>query len=289
MAERTKANIPPEKPPDKSGEKKIFNLHLVSDSTGETLNHMARACIAQFEGVEAEKHYWSLIKNDMQMDIVLSGIEQNPGLVLFTVIHEDLRRKLTDHCRRLQLPCVGALEPVLTALSSYLGLAAAHKAGRQHALDTDYYARIEAMEFALACDDGQGLDKIYRAEVILLGVSRTSKTPTCLYLANRGIFAANIPVVRGVAPPEILKELSTPLVVGLTREAGSLVDIRRNRLQFLHETRDTVYINPEEVEEEVRQARRLFTQHHWPVIDVTRRSIEETAAEIMILLKGKKK
>lgn len=280
MAGDTVKDIPPER--------KKFNLHLVSDSTGETLNHMARACIAQFEGMEAERHYWSLIRNDMQMDIVLKGIEQNPGLVLFTVIHEDLRRKLVDHCRRLQLPCVGALDPVLTALSSYLGLAAAHKAGRQHALDTDYYARIEAMEFALACDDGQGLDKIYRAEVIVVGVSRTSKTPTCLYLANRGIFAANVPVVKGVELPGILRELSTPLIVGLTREPGSLIDIRRNRLHFLHETRDTFYISPEDVEEEVRQARRIFSKNSWPVIDVTRRSIEETAAEIMILLNRKK-
>jgi regulator of PEP synthase PpsR (kinase-PPPase family) len=265
-----------------------FNLHLVSDSTGETLNHVARACIAQFDDIKPERHYWSLIRHETQMDIVLEGIKNKPGVVIFTIIHDHLRRRLIDHCRGLQLPCIPVLEPTLNALSSYIGHTPRAEVGRQHALDTDYYARIEAMEFALACDDGQGLDKIYKAQVILVGVSRTSKTPTCLYLANRGIFVANIPIVRGVPLPSVLDELSTPLIVGLTREPTSLIDIRRNRLHFLHETRETDYIDPEGVEEEVREARKLFTKKNWPTIDVTRRSIEETSAEILILLNKKK-
>ena len=267
-----------------SEEKKKYHLHLVSDSTGETLNHVARACIAQFEDVETDQHIWSLVRHERQMDMVLEGITQNPGIVLFTVIHEGPRRKLLDHCRGLQLPCIPVLEPTLSALSSYMGETARAQPGRQHVLDTDYYARIEAMEFALACDDGQGLDKLHNAEVILLGVSRTSKTPTCLYLANRGIFAANIPLVKDVAVPDVLADLSTHLIVGLTRDPGSLVDIRRNRLRFLNEGSETNYVNEDAVEEEVLQARRLYTKRGWPVIDVSRRSIEETSAEIMILL-----
>lgn len=269
-------------------QKKVFHLHLVSDSTGETLNHVARACVAQFEDMEADQHIWSLIRHERQMDMVLEGISQKPGIVLFTVIHEGPRRKLLEHCRALQIPCIPVLEPVLGALSAYLGETARKEAGRQHMLDTDYYARIEAMEFALACDDGQGLDKLYKADVILLGVSRTSKTPTCLYLANRGIFAANIPLVKDVEPPEVLQDLSTPLIIGLTRDAGSLIDIRRNRLRFLHETGETDYINEDAVEEEVLQARRLYSKRGWPVIDVSRRSIEETSAEILILLNKKR-
>lgn len=272
---------------EKNG-KRYFNLHLISDSTGETLNHVARACLAQFGDVEPEQHIWSLIRHERQMDMVLEGITQNPGLVLFTVIHEGPRRKLIDHCRALQLPCVPVLEPTLGALSSYLGEAAHAQPGRQHTLDTDYYMRIEAMEFALACDDGQGLDKLHKADVILLGVSRTSKTPTCLYLANRGICAANIPLVKDMELPHVLNELSTPLILGLTRDAGSLVDIRRNRLRFLHEASETDYTSEDAVEEEVVQARRLFTKRGWPVIDVSRRSIEETSAEILILLNKKK-
>lgn len=271
-----------------SKEKRFFHLHLVSDSTGETLNHVARACVAQFEDVEADQHIWSLIRHERQMDMVLEGITQQPGIVLFTVIHEGPRRKLLDHCRTLQIPCIPVLEPVLSGLSAYLGETARKQPGRQHTLDTDYYARIEAMEFALACDDGQGLDKLYKADIILLGVSRTSKTPTCLYLANRGVFAANIPLVKDVEPPDVLHDLSTPLIVGLTRDAGSLIDIRRNRLRFLHETGETDYINEDAVEEEILQARKLYSKRGWPVIDVTRRSIEETSAEILILLNKKR-
>lgn len=268
--------------------KRFFNLHLVSDSTGETLNHVARACVAQFEDAEADQHIWSLIRHERQMDMVLEGITQKPGIVLFTVIHELPRRKLLEHCRNLQLPCIPVLEPTLGALSAFLGETARKQPGRQHTLDTDYYTRIEAMEFALACDDGQGHDKLYKADVILLGVSRTSKTPTCLYLANRGVFAANIPLVKDVDPPDVLRDLSTPLIVGLTRDAGSLIDIRRNRLRFLHETGETDYINQDAVEEEIMQARRLYTKRGWPVIDVSRRSIEETSAEILILLNKKR-
>lgn len=265
-----------------TSDKKIFDLHLVSDSTGETLNHVARACVAQFDGIEADEHIWSLIRSERQMALVCEGIKARPGMVIFTVINEELRQQLTDCCRALKVPCVPVLEPVLAGLSHYLGTTARKVAGRQHALDQDYYARIEAMEFALACDDGQSADKLYKADIILLGVSRTSKTPTCMYLANRGLFAANIPIVKGVDLPPELFELTTPLIVGLTRDPVTLVDIRRNRLRVMQETRSTSYVDSEAVEEEVAFAKRLCHKHGWPLLDVTRRSIEETAAEILI-------
>lgn len=264
-----------------------YNVHLVSDSTGETLTHVARACIAQFEHREVESHNWSLIRTQGQMAMVCDGIAQLPGVVLFTVINDKLRQQLVEHCRLLNVAAIPVLEPVLMALSNYLGEAAQRQPGRQHVLDHDYYTRIAAMEFALACDDGQGLDKLYKADVILLGVSRTSKTPTCLYLANRALFSANIPIVPGVEPPDALFTLQQPLIVMLTRDPASLVDIRKNRLRFLNEAKDTSYVDREQVEDEVAHARRLAAKHGWPVIDVTRRSIEETAAEIMIQLNRK--
>lgn len=264
--------------------KRIFNLHLVSDSTGETLSHVARACHVQFEGVEADHHIWSLIRHDRQLDMVLQNIKEKPGIVLFTLMNDEHRSRLVDVCRSLAIPFVPVMEPALSAFSSYLGQAARSQPGRQHALDTDYYSRIEAMEFSLACDDGQGLDKLYKADVILVGVSRTSKTPTCLYLANRGIFAANVPLVHGIDPPDVLFTLKKPLIIGLTREAQSLADIRKNRLKQLHENEETSYTEDEAVIEEVRAARKLMNARGWPLIDVTRRSIEETAAEILNLL-----
>ncbi len=267
-----------------NNEMKLFDLHLVSDSTGETLNYVASACVAQFDGIDAEHHHWSLIRTEGQMRMVCDSITARPGAVLFTVINDNLRQMLIDHCRSLKVPCIPAVEHVLSGLSHFWGVTAKQMPGRQHILDKDYYQRIEAMEFALACDDGQGLDKIHKADVVIIGVSRTSKSPTCLYLANRSLFAANIPIVAGVDLPQVLFELSTPLIVGLTRDPASLVDIRRNRLRFLNETTETPYIDIDSVAEEVKQARKICQQHNWPLIDVSRRSIEETAAEIMIQL-----
>jgi regulator of PEP synthase PpsR (kinase-PPPase family) len=263
-----------------------LNLHLISDSTGETLNHVARACTAQFEGAKVVQHVWSLIRSDRQMDMVRDALDRAPGVVLYTIIQEPLRNQLLSHCRAKGITAIPVLDPILAALQQALGRTAEHKPGRQHVLDQDYYKRIEAMEFALACDDGQGTDKLDKAEVILIGVSRTSKTPTCLYLANRGVFTGNIPLV-GAPLPEYLFTNKNILIVGLTRDAASLVDIRRNRLRSLNEDLETTYTERETVEKEVREARQLFAQHNWPVIDVSRRSIEETAAEILTMLSVK--
>ena len=261
-----------------------FHLHLVSDATGETINSVARACLVQFEGTEPIEHTWSLIRTPGQMEKVLGAIGANPGPVLFTMVNEQLRTLLQDGCRRLQVPCIPVLDPVIGALGNYLGMQSSGRPGRQHELDAEYFSRIDAMSFALSHDDGQLSHEYDDADVILVGVSRTSKTPTCIYLANRGIKAANVPIVPGFPIPLELGVARRALIVGLTKDPAQLVQIRRNRLQMLAHSEASDYVDPEVVRREVVAARRLCTEHGWPVIDVTRRSIEETAATIIQML-----
>jgi len=258
----------------------------VSDATGETIHSVARACLAQFEGVEAEEHNWTLVRTPGQVQKILVNIADNPGIVMFTLVSDSLRRTLQEGCRELQIPCIPVLDPVMAALGSHLGIQSRGQPGRQHELDSEYFERIDAMTFALSHDDGQAVWDLYNADVILLGVSRTSKTPTCMYLANRGVKAGNVPIVPSVPlPQEVLQlEKAGPLIIGLTKEVESLVQIRRNRLRLLSENHETNYIDPETVREEVTMARRLCTEHGWPIIDVTRRSIEESAAAIMQMM-----
>ena len=261
-----------------------FHLHLVSDSTGDTVHSVARACLVQFEDAEAIEHIWSMVRTKAQIDRVVAGVEANPGVVLFTLVNESLRSALQDGCRRLGVLVIPVLDPVIGALASHLGRQSRGLPGRQHLLDNEYFARIDAMTFALNHDDGQSSWGLNDADVVLVGVSRTSKTPTCIYLANRGIKAANVPIVPGVALPPELAAATRPLIVGLTNDPERLIQVRRNRLSMLHQDESTDYTDIEAVRSEVTQARRLFAQNHWPVIDVSRRSIEETAASILKLL-----
>lgn len=263
---------------------KQFHLHLVSDATGETINSVARACVIQFDDVRPVEHFWNLVRTDRQLDMVLEGVQENRGLVMFTLVDEKLRRRLQDFCREVQVPCIPVLDPLINALAAFLGVESQRQPGRQHALDAEYFGRMDAMDFALAHDDGQSSWDLHEADVILMGVSRTSKTPTCIYLANRGIKAANIPIVPGCPLPPEIEKLTRPLVVGLTKDPDRLVQIRRNRLKLLNQNESSTYVDPEVVRAEVTDARRMFTRRGWPVIDVSRRSIEETAAEIMMLL-----
>lgn len=263
---------------------KSFHLHLVSDATGETINSVARACLVQFEEIEPIEHTWSLIRTPGQMEKILMAIAAHPGPVLFTMVNEQLRTLLQDGCRRLQVPCIPVLDPVIGALGNYLGMQSRGLPGRQHEMDAEYFSRIDAMSFALAHDDGQSSHGYDDADVILVGVSRTSKTPTCIYLANRGIKAANVPVVPGCPLPRELVTVRRPLVVGLTKDPAQLVQIRRSRLHMLSHSEETDYVDPEVVRREVVAARRLCAENRWPVIDVSRRSIEETAATIIQML-----
>ncbi len=266
---------------------KAFHLHLVSDATGETVHSVARACFVQFDGIEPTEHHWPLVRTKGQIDKILRKSEEHPGIVLFTIVKEDLRTALEIGCSRLHIPCISVLDPVIHALTAFLGLQSSGKSGRQHILDAEYFDRIDAMTYTLNHDDGQSTHDLADADVILVGVSRTSKTPTCIYLANRGLKAANVPVVPDIRlPPEFdtLTDGAGPLIVGLTTDPKRLVQVRRNRLRLLDHNADTDYVDPETVKDEVATARRLFSERDWPVIDVTRRSIEETAATILQIL-----
>jgi regulator of PEP synthase PpsR (kinase-PPPase family) len=261
-----------------------FHLHLISDATGETINAIARACVAQFEGVEALEHFWNMVRSERQLAMVIEGVKEFGGVVIFSLVNPLLRRQLEEACATLGVPCVPVLDAVIGALAKHLGMESQARPGRQHELDEEYFNRIDAMAFAMAHDDGQNVEGLAKADVILIGVSRTSKTPTSIYLANRGIRAANIPLVPGVALPEQISGFTRPLVVGLTTDPERLLAVRRQRLKQINAGEDTDYTDPELVREEVQAARRLFAQNRWPVINVARRSIEETAAEIINLL-----
>lgn len=265
----------------------FFHLHLVSDATGETLNSVAKAAIAQFDSGIPIEHTYALVRTTRHLDRVLSQIEDMPGIVIYTLVNYDLRDMLEQRCSELQLPCLSVLDPVIQIIGTYLGQEISHRPGGQHGLTPEYFQRIEALQFTMAHDDGQSTHDLHAADVILLGVSRTSKTPTCIYLANRGLKAANIPVVSGIPLPASLSSLSKPLIVGLTTNPDRLVQVRRNRLLSLNERHETSYTDMDLVAEEVRNARRIYAQNNWPVIDVTRRSIEETAAAIMNLLSNR--
>ena len=238
----------------------------------------------QFDEAQPVEHVWSMVRTRGQIDRVIAGVEANRGVVLFTLVSDALRQLLQEGCRRIQVPAIPVLDPVIGALASYLGRQSRGLPGQQHLLDSEYFQRIDAMTFALAHDDGQSAWGLNEADVILVGVSRTSKTPTCVYLANRGIKAANIPFVPGMTLPPELFAATRPLVVGLTNDPERLTQVRRNRLSMLHQDERTDYTDVEAVREEVASARRLFTERQWPVIDVSRRSIEETAAAVLKLL-----
>ena len=265
-----------------------FHVHLVSDSTGETLNAMAKAVIARFDGVIPIEHIYALVRSHRQMDQVMEAVAASPGVVLHTIVDRELRAALEDGCRRLGMPQIGALDPLVGALSRYLGASISTRVGAQHALDTDYFNRIGALDYAMAHDDGQSQGDLEQADVVLVGVSRTSKTPTCIYLAHRGVRAANVPLVPGQEAPERLNDLRNPLIVGLTVSPDRLIQIRRNRLTGLGETRDSTYVDLEAVREETVRARRMFERRGWPTIDVTRRSVEETAAQVVNLLNARR-
>mgnify|MGYP002058206521 CR=1 FL=1 len=261
-----------------------FHVHLVSDSTGETLNAMARAVCARFENVLPIEHIYALVRSQRQLDRALADIEAAPGVVIHTIVDAELREALDEGCRRLDMPCIAALDPLVSAMSRYLGAAISSRVGAQHALDHDYFNRMDALNYAIGHDDGQGGQDLEQADVVLVGVSRTSKTPTCIYLAHRGVRAANVPLVPSRPIPDTLLALKNTLVVGLTTSPDRLIQIRRNRLLSLKENRTSTYIDVDAVREEIVYARRLYERQGWPVIDVTRRSVEETAAAVINLL-----
>jgi len=261
-----------------------FHLHLLSDSTGETLESIAKAALSQFDDAEhVVKHFWPMVRSESHLDRILTDVAANPGLVLFTLVNRDTRRKLETRCRALGLPAIAALDAVSDAMSNMFGQEAKARPGRQHVMDAAYFARVAAIQFTIAHDDGINAQNWEEADIVLAGVSRTSKTPTSIYLANRGYKTANIPIVRESPPPPNLFQLKHPMVIGLVTSAERLIQVRRNRLLSLNQLPDTDYVDEEKVRAEVAHARRMFADNGWPVLDVTRRSIEESAAAIINL------
>ena len=262
-----------------------FHLHLVSDATGETLTTVARAAAAQYASVSPVEHMHPLVRTHKQLDRVLTDIESAPGIVLYTLLDRELTQRLEETCRNLGLPYLSILGPVLALFQAYLGGESKPRIGAQHTLNAEYFKRIDALNYSMLHDDGQHTEDLEQAEVVLVGVSRTSKTPTSIYLANRGVKTANVPLVPGVSVPPKLEQLAQPLVVGLTASPERIVQIRQNRLLGLRAEHDAEqYVDRQAVAAEIASARKLCGKHNWPIIDVTRRSIEETAAEVMALL-----
>lgn len=262
----------------------FFHLHLVSDATGETLITVARAAAAQYENVTAVEHVYPLVRTQKQIERVLDEIETSPGIVLYTLLDPALTGRLEDKCRELSIPSLFVLGPVLSLLKSYLGAETTSRIGAQHMLNADYFKRIDALNYTMLHDDGQHLDNLEEADIVLTGVSRTSKTPTSIYLANRGVKTANVPLIAGIPVPAQLERLERPLVIGLFATPERIVQIRQNRLLSLRASEDDPYVDRQAVSEEIAFSRRLCARHNWPSIDVTRRSIEETAAAAMALL-----
>lgn len=266
-----------------------FNVHLVSDSTGETLAGVMRASCAQFDNILPIEHSYYLVRSQRQLERVLREIENAPGVVMFTLSNDDMRERLEVRCKELGMACVAVLDPVLDSLSRYLGQELNHRIGAGRVLDSDYFRRIDALNYAMAHDDGQLQREFTDSDVVLVGVSRTSKTPTCVYLANRGVKAANVPIVPHIPLPESLFREDAPLIVGLMISADRLINVRRNRLATMKETRETSYVDEAAVRAEILHAQKVFEREGWPVIDVTRRSVEETAAAVLNLIAERKR
>ena len=268
---------------------RYFHLHLVSDATGETLVAVGRAAAAQYKHSHAIEHIHSMVRTQALAERAIAEIEQSPGIVLYTLVDQAQATILENGCRKLGVPCLSILDPVLTAFQAYLGTRSEGRIGAQHALDAEYFRRIEALNFSLAHDDGQHVEAIDDADVMLVGVSRTSKTPTAIYLANRGIKTANFPLVQGSPVPDALLKARKPLVVGLVASPDRIVQIRQHRVLAIKSDELTdSYVDRDLVTEEIAWSRKLCARQAWPIIDVTRRSIEETAAAVMALLAARK-
>jgi regulator of PEP synthase PpsR (kinase-PPPase family) len=267
---------------------KNVHIYLVSDSTGETVINVARAALAHFEGLNIQEHLWSLVRTKGQIDKLGVSLQKNKGIVMFTLVDGELQEYLRDTCAKLQVLAIPVLLEVVSALSAYLGVKTINLPGRQHTMNEEYFTRINAINFALAHDDGQAYFDINNADIVLVGPSRTSKSPTSIYLAYRGYKTANIPFVKGQKLPEILEKLEKPMVVGLLLSPDRLIEIRKNRIANLNDMANYNYVDYSQVDQEVTEAKKIYQQHNWPIIDVTRKSVEETAANIIKLYEQKK-
>jgi [pyruvate, water dikinase]-phosphate phosphotransferase / [pyruvate, water dikinase] kinase len=268
---------------------KTIVMHLVSHATGEMVEMIARNAVAQLEGVEVERHQWKMVRSLGLVPDILAEIASHRGIVFHSIAASDIREALEEGCRHLAVPCLFVLEPFVSRLAEHSGAAIRYRTAARDFIDEEYYRRVEAMKYTLAHDDGLASDDLEDADIVLVGVSRATKTPTCMYLASRGIKAANVPVVPGVPLPEGVTKAKSPLVVGLTVQPKVLAQVRSSRLKRLSEERGSTYSETDAVAREVLEARRLCARHRWRVIDVTNRPIENTAAFILELLRQRGK
>jgi [pyruvate, water dikinase]-phosphate phosphotransferase / [pyruvate, water dikinase] kinase len=264
-----------------------FHLHLISDSTGETLTTIAKAAAVQYANVRPIDHVHPLIRTKRQLTRVLTEIEQAPGIVLYTVVNSELSAEIERHCRQIKVPCLHVLLPIMKVFENYLGAPQTPIVAGQHVVDADYFRRIDALNFTMNHDDGRLPADLSNADIIILGISRTSKTPTSIYLAQRGYKTTNLPLVPGIDPPKTLTEPHSAFVVGLVASPERIAEIRRNRVQLLSDRDLNDYVDRTQIANEIAYSRKLFAKHGWPIIDVTRRSIEETAATIIKMLHDK--
>jgi len=264
--------------------KNYFHLHLISDSTGETLMAAGRAASAQFQDAQVLEHVYPLIRNRKQLGAVLDAIDGAPGIVLYTIVDQDLSYMIDTRCREMGVPSVSVLEPIMTVFQSYLGAPSRRRVGAQHVMNAEYFRRIDALNYTMDHDDGQIITDYEEADVVLVGISRTSKTPTSIYLANRGVKTANFPIVPGNPLPPALDQARKPLIVGLIASTERIAQVRQNRmLGNAQGYNSEIYTDRATIAEELKHARSLCLRRNWPMIDVTRKSIEETAAAILAL------
>lgn len=261
----------------------FFHLHLVSDSTGETLTTIAKAASVQYPQIKAIEHVYPLVRTKRQLERVMQEVQSAPGIVLFTVVNRELTQELETKCRELKVPALHVLEPIMKVFESYIGAPQTPVVAGQHILDADYFSRIDALNFTMAHDDGRLPEDLSQADIIVLGISRTSKTPTSIYLAQRGFKTTNLPLIPDVPVPAALTDAHSAFVVGLIASPDRIAEIRRNRVRFLADRNLDGYVDRDQIAEEVMYSKRLCAKNGWPVIDVTRRSVEETAATIIKL------
>ena len=269
---------------EKVSKKAFFHLHLISDSTGETLSTTGRAAAAQYTNWRAVEHVTPMVRSEEKLEKALAEVDASPGIVLYTMVDRELENILVNRCASLGVPAVNVLEPVTKVFDGFLGDTMSGRVGAQHTMDEDYFDRLEAVQFAMAHDDGNLPDNFEEADIILIGISRTSKTPTSIYLAQRGFKTINIPLLPGVDLPANLFTAQRPLVVALVASAERILQVRENRLlAFDRDLTGDIYVDRASIQEELAMTRRLCKQNNWPMIDVSKRSVEETAAAILAL------
>ena len=270
--------------------KNTHQVYLISDSTGETLDRIFMALKAQFSNFNYELNQFSFTRTENQISTILKDAKNKDSpIILYTVVNSKLAKFLSEEANKKQIPCFGVLGDLILNFSKILNQKATHQPSGQHVLDEDYYKRIEAIQFTMNHDDGNNTENILESDIILIGVSRTSKTPTSIYLANKGLKTSNIPLVNDMSIPKQVIKSSTICIIGLTTEAERLYDIRRNRLNSLKENEASDYTSLEKIRDEIDQSRKIFKQNKWPIIDVTRKSVEETAASIIKIFEIKNK